>query len=181
MNTRTPKSGRPTQTKRTAGAADPWLELLQKNPFPYTTPLPPSSTTVLDGIYVKSEPKAGTPVPCRRCPDYLPEGGLWKLGLNKGAFRIFHPFTGWRSLGSFTVSDERFVIFNDPGCFDIVGVYTWRLEKGQLSFSLIGDPCHVGRRATSFTNTPWQACQPPSSEAAITNHWPVPPGCEGIE
>jgi hypothetical protein len=73
------------------------------------------------------------------------------------------------------------LIFNDPAYFDMVGVYAWQWEKGQLSYSLIEDACHVDRRASRFASMPWQACQPPSSEAAITSHWPVPPGCEGKE
>jgi hypothetical protein len=56
--------------------------------------------TALDGTYTKLDPKKAPPVPCRRCPDYVPQGGIWKLNLDKGIFRIFHESTGWRSIGS---------------------------------------------------------------------------------
>jgi hypothetical protein len=64
-----------------------WTELLQKAPFPHTAPLPPQLPTVLDGFYTKFDPKETPPVPCRRCPDYVPEGGIWKLNLDKGIFQ----------------------------------------------------------------------------------------------
>jgi hypothetical protein len=80
-----------------------WSELLQKTPFPHTAPLPARVPTPLDGTYTKFDPKKTPPVPCRRCPDYVPQGGIWKLNLDKGIFRIFHESTGWRSIGSFDV------------------------------------------------------------------------------
>ena len=79
----------PVSTPVPTGA---WAALLEKQPHPYTTPLPESSPTVLDGTYAKIEPKEGTPVPCRRCPDYLPEGGVWRLHLDRGVYRIYHQF-----------------------------------------------------------------------------------------
>jgi len=160
-----------------ATPTDIWLDLLKKVPHPYTTPLPAQTPTILDGIYAKIEPTMGTPVACRRCPDYLPEGGIWKLNLDKGVYRIFHAATGWRSLGSFTLSDNQLFLFNDPACFDKIGRYKWQLEDGQLTLVILEDTCHVNRRARSFANMPWIPCQPPSEEAAVTNHWPIPPGC----
>jgi hypothetical protein len=175
-----PNSLSETQIRQqeTPTPTDVWLALLKKGPHPYTTPLPPETPTVLDGLYAKVEPKEGTPVPCRRCPDYLPEGGLWKLNLDKGVFRILHEPTDWRSLGSFTVLEDRLVLFNDPTCFNIVGVYKWKLEAGELNLEVVEDTCHVDRRARSFTNYTWTSCQPPNIEAGVTNHWSKPPGCE---
>jgi hypothetical protein len=174
----TPESAAPLTEKSTSAPTDIWLSLLEQDPFPYTTALPPLSPTELDGLYAKLEPSKGTPVPCRRCPDYLPEGGVWKLSLDDGAFRIFHPFTGWHSLGSFTVSGRRFVVSNDPACYREVGVYTWTLHGGRLSFDVLDDACQVGRRARSFASMPWAACQPPSTDAAVTAQWASPPGCK---
>lgn len=161
-STPTPKNdalvqGTPTPT-------DSWSALFQKEPFPYTTPLPPQSPTVLDGLYTKFEPKEGTPVPCRRCPDYLPEGGIWKLSLKEGVFRIFHENTGWHSLGSFMVSENRVTFFNDPHCYAIVGVYEWKLEGGKLNLKAIEDTCHVDRRARTLTNLTWASCESLSAE-----------------
>ena len=162
----------------TPTAADGWLVLLAQAPYPYTTPLPPQTPTVLDGIYVKLEPDRGTPVPCRRCADYLPAGGAWKLSLDKGAFRIYHQASGWRSLGSFTIEGELLYLFNDPACYDTVGAYTWSLAEGQLNLRAVEDTCQVDRRARNFARLSWTSCQPQSVEAAVTDHWPKPSGCE---
>lgn len=157
---------------------DVWMALLQQKPYPYTTPLPERTPTILDSIYVKVEPKEGTPVPCRRCPDYLIEGGVWKLSLDKGAYHIFHEATRWRSLGSYSISGDRFYIFNDPACLDEIGIYRWQQVEGGMELELIEDKCQVGRRGQNFAQVVWQSCQPPSIEAAVTNHWSAPSGCE---
>ena len=158
-----------------------WLVVLQKTPYPYTTPLPPETPTALDGIYVKFEPKEGTPVPCRRCPDYLPEGGIWRLNLDRGIYRIFHEGTGWFSMGSFTVSDDQMMIFNDPTCIHAVGVYEWELTEGGLLLAAIEDACQVNRRGRSFATLAWTPCHPPNTEAAVTDHWPRPADCAAGE
>jgi hypothetical protein len=156
---------------------DPWLAILQKTSYPYTTPLPPPTSTALDGIYVKNEPKEGTPVPCRRCPDYLPEGGIWRLNFDRGNYHIFHEVTGWYSLGSFTVSEDQLLLFNDPTCIDTVGVYEWELVEGELRLAVVEDTCQVDRRGRSFATLAWASCRPPNDEAAITDHWPRPADC----
>jgi len=163
--------GTPTPT-------DIWSALLQRTPFPYATPLPPPTRTVLDGTYAKLDPKEGTPVPCRRCPDYAPEGGIWKLHLDNGVFRIYHQVTGWRSIASFTVSQDRLYLFNDPVCTDAVGAYKWELERGTLTLEVIEDECAIRLRAMNLTGLPWLSCRPPNAEAAVTDHWWKPPGCQ---
>jgi hypothetical protein len=163
-----------------------WFELLQRSPYPFTIPLPPPIRTIIDGTYTKFELKETPPVHCRRCPDYAPEGGIWKLSLDKGVFRIFHEVTGWKSLGTFIVTrDEpssprsgQLVLANDPTCQEVIGVYNWKLEEGKLILTVIEDKCAIRLRAMNLTNLPWLSCQPPSTEAAITDHWPKPPGCE---
>ncbi len=155
-----------------------WFGLFQKTPYPYHTPLPSPTPTILDGTYTKFELKEGTPVPCKRCPDYAPEGGTWKLSLDKGVFRIFHEATGWRSLGSYTVSGDQLVLVNDPYCPNVVGTYQWKVEEGELVLKEIEDKCSIGLRAMNLTNLPWLSCHPPSTEAAVTDHWPKPPGCD---
>ena len=155
-----------------------WNELLQKTPFPHTAPLPPQVPTVLDGTYTKFDPKKTPPVPCRRCPDYVPEGGIWKLHLSKGVFRIFHEFTGWRSIGSFVVEKNRVQLFNDPTCMEVTGSYIWTLETGRLMMQVIEDECAIGLRAKNLMKLPWMSCQPPSMEAGFSGHWDKPPGCD---
>ncbi len=163
-----------TQDTPTPQATDAWTSLFQKVPFPYTTPLSPQSSTVLDDLYVKFNSQPGTPVPCRRCPDYLPQGGIWKLSLDKGTFRIFFETTGWYSLGSFSVSGDHVSFFNDPHCYNVVGVYKWKLQGGQLSLELVEDACQLDRRGRSFGSQPWDSCQTPSTGSE-------PPGCRDGE
>ncbi len=155
-----------------------WTELLQKKPFPHAAPLPSPVPTVLDGTYAKFDPKKTPPVPCRRCPDYVPEGGIWKLNLNKGVFRIFHEFSGWRSIGSFDVDGNRVRLFNDPTCIEEMGTYTWTLKEGRLGLQVVEDKCAIGLRAKNLMQLPWMSCQPPALQAGFSGHRDTPPGCD---
>ena len=163
-----------------------WFELQQRMPYPFTISLPASTSTILDGTYTKFELKETPAVHCRRCPDYAPEGGIWKLRLDKGVFRIFHEVTGWRSIGSVIVTKEEgssrksgeLRLANDPTCQEVVGVFRWELEERNLTLKVIEDKCAIGLRAMNLTNLPWLSCQPPNTEAAITDHWPKPRGCD---
>jgi hypothetical protein len=133
-------------------------------PYPYTTPLPPEEATVVDSTYSKLDPREGTWPFCRRCMPYPVEGGLWRLHLDKGAYRILsaRSLNGWRSLGSFTVAEDRLVLFNDPHCIEDVGIYAWKLEEGQLQLQVVEDECADGWRGITFTNYSWV---PEDSEA----------------
>jgi hypothetical protein len=165
----------PTSTET---PSDPWIVLHQHTPVPWTTPLPPLEATILDATYVKVNPREATPFPCKRCPDYALEGGLWKLSLREGVFRIYYTMNGWRSLGSYTVEGERLVLFNDPYCNWDSGTYTWKLEDGALTLIEEDDPCSQGLRAANLTDQPWLSCRPPNVEAGITDHWQKPLGCD---
>jgi hypothetical protein len=103
---------------------------------------------------------------------------LWKLRLEKGSFWVFHPKTEWQTQGSFTISANQIQFFNDPHCHQDFGAYRWKLEAGQLILEVVDDGCGFGLRATGLTAQPWLACQPSSEEAAISDHWPQPPGCD---
>ncbi len=173
-----PPNSPPPTSQVTPAPTDDWFALFQRTPFPYTTPLPPSTRTILDGAYAKLDPSEAEHFHCRRCPDYAPEGGIWKLSLDKGVFRMFYQVTGWRSIGSFTVSGDRLTLFNDPYCTDDVGDYTWKLEHGALTLQVIKDECAIRLRAMNLTMLPWLSCQPPNTEAAVTDHWLKPPGCQ---
>jgi hypothetical protein len=146
-----------------------WSELLQKTPFPHTAPLPARVPTPLDGTYTKFDPKK-TP--------YVPQGGIWKLNLDKGIFRIFHESTGWRSIGSFIIDGNRVQVFNDPCCIEVKGFYRWTLARGRLNLQVVEDKCAIRQRAKNLTKLPWLSCQPPSMEAGSSGHWDKPPGCE---
>jgi hypothetical protein len=80
--------------------------------------------------------------------------------------------------GSFTVSEDRIEFFNDPHCYKDVGVYAWRLKAGALTLEVVEDGCGAGLRARNLVSLPWESCQPPSMEAAITDHWSIPIGCD---
>ncbi len=73
---------------------------------------------------------------------------------------------------------DRLVLANDPCCIEHIGVYAWRLEKGRLIFEAVDDPCAIRLRAMNLTEQPWLACRPPNIEAAVTEHWPKPEGCD---
>jgi hypothetical protein len=145
-----------------ATPTDIWQALLGHTPVAWTTPLPPEQTTILDSTYVKLDPRIATPFPCKRCPDYALEGGLWKLLLSRGVFKIYYTLNGWRSLGSYTVSGNQLYLFNDPYCTRDVGIYSWRLEDGVLTLTEVNDPCSQGLRVSNLTFQPWLSCHPTS-------------------
>ena len=89
-----PASGPPTGAPPPIATLDRWQEIREWMPYPYTTPLPRAETTALDGVYVRFDPRQDQRPPCRRCPPYPPEGGIWKLQLEQGVFRVYHPLTG---------------------------------------------------------------------------------------
>jgi hypothetical protein len=155
-----------------------WNELLQRSPFPYLMPLPEQRPTAVDGTYTKFVVAQAERVHCLRCPDYAPEGGLWKIRFDKGTFRIIHAETAWKSIGTFIVAGDRLLLANDPNCIDTVGLYTWRLEEGQFFLEVVDDPCAIKLRGLNLTQQPWRACRPPTIEAAVTEHWPKPEGCD---
>ena len=162
----------------TISSSEIWSGLLQRKPYPYTIPLAPEESTAIDGTYTKSDLKDTPPIPCRRCPDYAPEGGIWKINFNKGVFRIMHMVTGWKSIGNFILSGDQLVLANDPTCQEVIGVYTWELEKGALILKVIADHCAIELRGKNLAGLPWLSCQPPNTEAATTDHWLKPGGCD---
>lgn len=159
--------------------ADAWIALQDRMPYPYTLPLPHAEYSPIDGVYVKREPQIGERVHCRRCPDWLYEGGLWKIRFYRGVYRVINIDLEWKSLGSYVVSGNRLALFNDPYCVEDIGVYKWKLENGMLTLEVIDDPCAIELRGKNLEHLPWASCQPPNLEAAITDHWQIPEGCGG--
>ena len=158
-------------------AVDPWDELMQRKPYPYATSLPTDQSTAVDGLYVKFETKEAPPIPCRRCPDYKPEGGWWKMSLRRGVFRIFHPDSGWKSLGTFVVNGNRIVLSNDPVCPAVSGVYRWEFTTETIRFFAVEDKCSAGLRAKNISHMPWLSCPAPSRENAVSDGRLGPGGC----
>ncbi|MEW5723481.1 MAG: hypothetical protein AB1896_10265 [Thermodesulfobacteriota bacterium] len=154
-----------------------WSALLQRQPYLYRTLPAPPGPSELDGNYFKSDPSQEAHVHCRRCPDWAVEGGVWKLHLDQGIFRVFHPSTGWRSLGSFVVAGDRVILLNDPVCHELTGTYTWSRQGNELVFTLVADDCASGLRAENLTKQPWQACRPGPKPAGTATAGPEPAPC----
>jgi hypothetical protein len=157
---------------------DVWFGLFQRQPYPYLVPLPEPMRHPIDGTYTKVVAPDAERVHCRRCPDYAPEGGVWKLNLDRGAFRILHPESRWKTIGTYLVAGDRILLANDPVCIDALGLYRWRPDEGQVVFEVIDDPCAIKLRAMNLTQEPWRSCRPPNIEAGVTGHWPKPEGCD---
>jgi len=135
-----------------------WDDLLQATPEAYTTPLPDPVSSSIDGSYAKLVQSPPQWWSCRRCADYRLSGGIWKLQFDKGIMRVLYDGTGWRSLASFTVTDDRLYIFNDPYCPQEVGQYRWQLVNGNLDISVIEDACAFRLRGENFSEQTWSAC-----------------------
>lgn len=156
----------------TATPTSPWKSLLEATPIAHSAPLPDAVPSALDGTYVKLDlstfPQWWL---CRRCADYRPAGGIWKLQFDEGVMRIFYEVTGWRSIASFTVSGDHLRIFNDGYCPELAGEYSWRVEEGRLKLEEISDSCAFGLRGSNLSMYPWALCSDP--EASQDQ-----PGCE---
>jgi hypothetical protein len=156
-----PDAGAPSPPPAAEGTPawpDLWARIQEQDPYPYSRPLPPAEKTAVDGTYGKLDPREGTRPLCMRCMPYPAEGGLWLLRLDKGVYRIFstRSLSGWRSMGSFVISGNELVLFNDPHCMDVTGRYRWRLDSKALLLEAIEDECADGFRAITFTNYPWE-------------------------
>jgi hypothetical protein len=168
----------------TGTPADAWSSLLQVAPYAFTTPLPDEAWTPIDGTYAKIDPSEPQWWACRRCADYRPAGGIWKLQFSKGVMRIYYNVTGWRSIGSYTVSNDKLYLFNDPYCPQGVGEYIWSLndkwglEDRELSLEVVQDSCSINLRGENLSELPWESCQPPNLMTGASGHYHKSPGCE---
>lgn len=88
------------------------------DPYPYTTPTPPSESTSIDGIYARIVlvEVVGGAGACRRCPPYRLAAGEDILGLEKGVFEVYQRGTGYLSVGHYTTAGSTVTFFNDPSC-----------------------------------------------------------------
>lgn len=158
-----------TPTPQNTLPSDGWSDLLQVTPFAYTAPLPEPTQSPIDGTYAKVDSSWPQWWLCRRCADYRPAGGIWKLQFDQGVMRVYYDVTGWHSLASFTVSGDRLTLFNDPYCGQ-KGEYTWKLEEGQLELNVIEDGCSFQLRGRNLSEQPWRAC-------LLADTGQQPPGC----
>jgi hypothetical protein len=154
-----------------------WSALLAQTPVPQNTPLPEPVESPVDGTYVLFDPGPPQWWVCRRCADYRPAGGNWRLQLDRGVMRIYYDVTGWRSLASFALEGDRLFLFNDPYCPPEVGEYRWQRVDGSLVLETITDPCSFGLRGQNFSRGLWATCEPPSGAVSPASSWMQPPGC----
>ncbi len=150
--------GRDQPVYGTATATNIWIAFQESSPLAYTTPLPEPVQSPLDGLYAMLDQSLPQWWSCRRCADYRPVGGVWKLKFDRGVMRIFYEVTGWRSIASYTVSDDRLYIFNDPYCPVDVGEYKWQMDDGQLKLEAVADTCAFDLRAKNLSRESWSAC-----------------------
>jgi hypothetical protein len=151
----TEPNARPSQSPETGPAIS--------EPYPYTEPTPPAEPTVADGTYSRTvtEKGAGGAGPCRRCPPYRLEVAMSTLSLQAGVFRITNEVReagaiDWRSVGHYTVSEDKIVLFNDPNCPQARGTYTWTATGALLTFKVVDDDCAFGGlRWRYLTALPW--------------------------
>jgi hypothetical protein len=180
-----------------AGDRDPpcyelgWREC-PREPYPFSTPVPPAEPTAIDGTYTRvvEEAIAGAPGKCRRCPPYRLEPGPQTLTFDRGRFFIEHEPPGFRSSGHYRLEGARLTLFNDANCVEFEGVYEWAVEDDTLRLEAVDDECPFTQLRQRFLLAKdWQLepggsaeaalrCDPPSEEAAVTGHWPVPKECE---
>ncbi len=161
-----------------------WFGLQERTPHPYNRPLPSSVETTLSGTFAKFDQSWPQWWMCRRCADYRPAGGIWKLRFDQGIMRIHYNVTDWVSIASYTISGDHLTIFNDPICPEAVGEYRWSLEDKwglddrNLVLEVIDDPCSFGLRGENLGAQEWGSCFPPNEMTGASDHWHKPIGCE---
>jgi len=136
-----------------------WSSLLEITPVPYASPLPEPGQIPLDGTYAKFDPAPPQWLSCLRCADYCPAGGAWRMQFDRGVMRIYYEVTGWNSLASYTVVEDRLYLFNDPYCKEATGEYLWKLVNGKLTLEVVDDPCSFQLRGRNLSGGAWEGCQ----------------------
>jgi hypothetical protein len=76
------------------------------------------------------------------------------------------------------VEGDRLYLFNDPNCPEVTGIYRWRIQERRLVLTTVSDSCSIKLRAANLSSMPWDSCYPPNTEAAVTDHWLKPAGCD---
>jgi hypothetical protein len=135
-----------------------WNALLESTPYAYLTPLPAPEKSLIDGVYTKVDPSWPQWWKCLRCADYRVAGGIWKLQFEQGVMRIYYEVTGWRSIASYTIKEDRLYLFNDPYCPEHTGEYQWSIVNDELTLKTVDDPCAFDLRAKNFSKQTWAFC-----------------------
>lgn len=127
-------------------------------PYPFTTPLPPTVASALDGLYDRepTDTFEGEWAKCRRCPPYFVDRGRSQLVFRLGRWTNTHQQPRQLTNGHFTLEGDQLTIYNDPMCPFDRGVYRYSLAGGTLTLEAIDDPCQFGERKRDLTDLPWQ-------------------------
>jgi len=160
------RSSVPNQTAQPVVTGTPtsvWEALLESTPYAYFTPLPEPIKSPIDGTYTKLDSSHPQWWKCLRCADYRVAGGIWTLQFDQGVMRVHYEVTGWRSISSDEVIDNRLYLFNDPYCPEHTGEYEWSLVNGELSLETVNDPCSFNLREENFSKQSLVSCD--STEA----------------
>ncbi|HEX2766531.1 MAG TPA: hypothetical protein VHR55_07860 [Candidatus Limnocylindria bacterium] len=165
-------------------AAAPDWRAVPEEPYPFVTPVPALAPTAIDGEWDRepTDPSTGSIVACVRCAPYPKDRSRSLLRLELGRWEVIHGEPGYRGYGHYVVEGDRITLFNDPECGTESGSYRWKIDDDRLTLTEIDDPCAFGQRARDLTDRAWviaaaDRCRPPDEEAAVTDHWPAPPGC----
>lgn len=152
-------------------------------PYPFMSPTPPPGDTVLDGTYLRTltlrdvgGARVGLPYRCLRCPPFRIDAGVSTLIFVRGAYYVHHQLSGFRTMGSFVVEDDRVTLFNDANCPQTPGVYAFDRTPHGLRFRVIEDDCSFsGERALDLMRTPWTRVS--ACVRRIQNLWPGEVAC----
>ena len=167
----------------TASPADGPIELTPlMEPYPYD-PAPPLEATPVDGFYLRvftveemGGRRLGIPVHCLRCVPYSVEAGTQTLLLYQGRFFLEHQIDRFRALGHYVIRGDRIELFNDVNCSRVRGQYHWSLQRHQLTFDLIDDPCPFeDERSYDLTLAPWTKID--ACHSGIKDWYPALVGC----
>jgi hypothetical protein len=151
-------------------------------PYHYR-PAPPRVPTPVDGSYMRvftledtGGRELGVPTHCQRCVPYSIDAGVQTLLLHEGRFYLEHQIDEFRALGHYVVRGGRIVFFNDVNCSRTRGTYTWELERAQLSFDVLDDPCpFVDERSDDLTLRAWTRID--VCHSGIEHWYPARVGC----
>ncbi|HSK93920.1 MAG TPA: hypothetical protein VLA76_07680 [Candidatus Angelobacter sp.] len=176
----------PTPTPSGSATAPDW-RTDPNEPYPFRTPVPDLAPSAIDGEYTRppTDTYDGDRAACRRCPPFPQDRGESVLRFDRGRYEIVHQEPAYRSFGHYTFDGDLLTLFNDPECGTELGMYRVERDGAQLRFDAEDDPCAFGQRTRDLTDRTWtpvdiargESCQPPNTEAAVSGHWPVPPGC----
>jgi hypothetical protein len=152
-------------------------------PYPFKSPTPAPEPTSIDGTYLRilslrelGGARRSIPLRCLRCPPFRITPGVNTLVLYRGAYYVHHHLSGFRTIGSFVIEDDRLTLFNDANCPQTAGVYEFELTAHGIRFRVVHDECAFSNeRALDLEFRPWTRVAP--CIRRIQNLWPGEVAC----